>query len=113
MEDPRIEKLPRWARDKLRWLQQDLDEARTERDKLRSKQLGEPESPVYINNYREGVDTMLPKYGTVVFRVGPHERDVIRARINHNTGRLDLNGERQLMVLPVASNAAEVTLGDA
>lgn len=107
--DPKkMDRLPRWAREELLRLDRRLRE--TERllaDARGGIRLGDTDT---LAHPYDDVPLTLAPGSSVGFRLGQTWRgDVIRVRIRD--GRLNLNGDNGLLVLPRATNDVDVILG--
>lgn len=107
IEPEKLARLPRWAQLELRNLASRL--AVAERDLAEARGAIAQDATDTLAHPYDDVPLALPAGASVAFRLGPTWRDTIRVRIRD--GRLNLNGDSGLMVLPRASNDVDVILG--
>lgn len=99
-------RLPKWAQAELRDLRVRLENAEEERDELREGILGEPGTDTILDPYGSA-PINLPKGGTIEFRIGYGQEDIVRARVTDEG--LNINGNVGIAVLPKATN--DVVIG--
>jgi hypothetical protein len=102
----KAEKLPVWAKDYVRRLERDLDEALDERDELRAGKLGEEGTDTILNPY-DAQPINLPKGGRVAFRLGVNRDDEVHAHISEY-GALTIRGQSSIVIRPQSTNAVVV-----
>ena len=95
-EQGRIDRLPVWAQDALRRLDQELTSVRNERDSL-ARVIGEPSGVG-----RDITALRVPK-GKYLHAASDSWTDGIRARFDHGT--LEVTGNGPLLLKTTASNA--------
>lgn len=105
----RILRLPVWAQKEIQHLTWRAEQAERElAESRREIALGDTDTMVYP--YDDDPLTLRP-HADVAFRLGQTWRgDSVRARIMRD-GRLNLNGDGQLVILPRSSNDVDVILG--
>jgi hypothetical protein len=112
--DPRFEKLPKWARDGITYLERDY--AATEKALSEARMHG-PEDTNTVGRIYTGADVVLPRDCRVVFNLG--ENREITAGIDRYTNGdfLALMGSGQLsgklQITSRSSNTCEVRCGGA
>jgi len=102
--DPREEKLPQWAREKLR----DLRWAAQDAAKLLSElKLGAEASPFYLEKYSVGSPKFyLPKHSRFMFENGSNKLEICDQQ---QSPRLKIYAHDGALILhPVASNVVEL-----
>lgn len=102
----KVEKLPVWAKDYVRKLERQLDEALDERDALASGSLGEEGTDTMLDPYASQ-PTNLPKGGVVAFRLGVSRDEEVHAHVS-KYGELTIRGTGGITIRPEASNTIVV-----
>ncbi len=109
MEKEKIEKLPKWAREKI----QILENSNKYLEKVLSQFEGREQTNTFIGN---GLKlNPLPKNAQIVFKTGENQKNELRVYIREN-GEIDINSVSRLgqkmVILPRASNSFYITFID-
>ena len=109
MEKEKIEKLPKWAREKI----QILENSNKCLEEMLSQFDGREQTNTFIGN---GLKlNPLPKNTQIVFKTGENQKNELRVYIREN-GEIDINSVsmlgQKMAILPRASNSFYITFID-
>lgn len=113
----RLDRLPAWARDHIRHVEQERDEARTACDKALG--LTDPEKSVALLDPYDEKAIGLGKRPWIGWKINPDPTNPMHCSLTalmrtDSKGRryLDVNGDGAMHVLPSASNAVKIYVED-
>lgn len=97
-----VNKLPKWAQEKIRTLEMKLKEAQTQREEVFSGVNGGKKSTVYVCGYNTRPDIHLPEGSTVYFKLKNGEE--ISAYLSDENRVTVRSNWHPLQIMPEASN---------